>query len=312
MTLNAGDKLTIDFQPINGGSVSLRLYKPDVTDFTLGSASSVAYASTSSKAQFIWTVPQQGAWILKVYSDHGYQLATKVDGAGLTQPTTGTSIATAERLPIGTTFVAGVNRDEFWLVTLKAGDKLTIDFEQINGGSVSLRLYKPDVTDFTLGNASSVAYGSTSSKAQFIWTVPQQGAWILKVYSDHGYQLAAKIARANLTQVSTGITIATAKRINLNATFVAGVNRDEFWRVTLNVGDKLTIDFQPINGGSVSVRLYKPNITDFTLGSASSVAYGSTSSRTKFIWTATARGSWNLKIASDHGYKLKATVKKHK
>ena len=113
------------------------------------------------------------------------------------------------------------------------------------------------------------------------------------------------VARAE----SGGTTIASAPELPIGTTFVSGVNRHEFWRVTLNAGDKLTIDYQPLNGGWVELRLYRPDVTDFTLGNASPVAYGSTSSRTKFVWTATGRGSWILKISSDHGYKLKAIVK---
>jgi hypothetical protein len=66
----------------------------------------------------------------------------------------GGTIASAAELPIGSTFVGGanaVNDADFWRVTLAAGDTLTVDYQPVNGGIVYRDIYKPEVTDFTLG-----------------------------------------------------------------------------------------------------------------------------------------------------------------
>jgi hypothetical protein len=117
----------------------------------------------------------------------------------------GGSIAAAPQLPIGVTVVGGanaVNGREFWRVTLAAGDKLTIDYQPVNGGSVSLYVFNPSVTDSTFGNASSVASGGTSSASEFTWTATGQGAWILDVRSDHGYQLTPNVKRWTTTRLN--------------------------------------------------------------------------------------------------------------
>ena len=118
----------------------------------------------------------------------------------------GSTIATAPELPIGATFVGGANAvhgDEFWRVTLAAGDWLTIDRQPVNGGDTRLRIYEPSVTDFTLGSASPVAdSGYAGGPSEFTWTATGQGSWILEVYSDSGYQLKASVQHVITTKLS--------------------------------------------------------------------------------------------------------------
>jgi hypothetical protein len=310
VTLAAGDTLTIDYQQLNNSHVDLYVYKPGTTDATVGSASYVASGETYSQSQFKWTATGQGVWILKVYSNHGYQLTTSVARTSSTQVAAGTSIAAAPELPIGATFAGGaLGTTEFWRVTLAAGDTLTIDYLQLNDGHVDLYVYKPDVTDFTLGSASYVASGETYSQSKFTWTATGQGSWILKVYSNHGYQLTTSVARTSSPQAAAGTSIASAPQLPVDATIVGGaVATTEFWRVPLAAGDRLTIDYQQLNDGHVDLYVYKPDVTDFTLGSASYVASAETYSQSKFTWTATGQGSWILKVYSSEGYQLTAHV----
>jgi hypothetical protein len=310
VTLAAGDTLTIDYKQLNNGHVDLYVYKPGTTDATLGSSSSVASAETYSQSQFNWTATGQGVWILKVYSSHGYQLTTSVARTSSTQAPAGTSIASAPELPIGATFVGGaVGTTEFWRVTLAAGDTLTVDYLQLNNGHVDLYVYKPDVTDYTLGSSSSVASAETYGQSTFTWTAIGQGSWILKIYSSHGYQLTTSVARTSSTQAAAGTSIASAPQLPVDTTVVGGaVGTTEFWRVPLAAGDKLTIDYLQLNDGHVDLYVYKPDVTDFTLGSTSSVASAETYGQSKFTWTATGQGSWILKVYSSHGYQLTAHV----
>jgi hypothetical protein len=79
LTLAAGDSVTIDWKPINGGGVGFDLYSPEVTDFTIGSSSGVWAHFTTAPAQSSWTCTRQGSWIFRVHSDHGYQLIATVE-----------------------------------------------------------------------------------------------------------------------------------------------------------------------------------------------------------------------------------------
>ena len=116
------------------------------------------------------------------------------------------TIAAAPQLPIGATFVGGaVAHDEYWRVTLAAGDTLTIDYQPTNGGEVDLDIYKPSVTDYTIGNASEVAGAWTTGKDEFTWTATGQGSWILKVYSYDGYQLTAHVQHVFATRLTPAL-----------------------------------------------------------------------------------------------------------
>jgi len=116
----------------------------------------------------------------------------------------GATIAAAPQLPIGATFVGGaVSEYEYWRVTLAAGDTLTIDYQPVNDSSeVDLSIYKPSVTDYTIGSASPVAGDWTQSQAKFTWTATGRGSWILIVYSDDGYQLTAHVQHVTMTKLS--------------------------------------------------------------------------------------------------------------
>ena len=221
----------------------------------------------------------------------------------------GSTIASAPELPLDTAVVSGANGDEFWRVTMAVGDKLTIDFQPLNNGHVHLYLYKPSETDFTIGNAHTVAEGHGDDPSQFGWTVAEQGAWILKVSCTRGYQLTAKVVRGNATQVTPGHTVGTAIRLPLNTTFVSGNNGDEFWRVAMAARDRLTINYRSLNGGHVHLYIYSPRETDFTIGSARSAAESHTDTTAKFIWSAPTKGSWLLKVSCTRGYQLRASVK---
>ena len=65
MDLSAGDKLTIDFSPVNGGDVDLNIYAPGTTDNTIGQVSAVTSSGgRSSSSQFSWVANgrESGSW----------------------------------------------------------------------------------------------------------------------------------------------------------------------------------------------------------------------------------------------------------
>jgi hypothetical protein len=306
VTLAAGDKLTIDYQGVNGGCVNLYLYEPGVTDSTINNTSSDVNRNTCSHDELSWTATVKGRWILRVNSDSGYQLTARVAAGRLAQASASETISGATELPRGHAFVDGQG---YWLVTLAAGDKLTIDYQGVNGGCVNLYLYEPGVTDSTINNTSSDVNRNTCSKDELSWIVTGRGAWILKATSDSGYELTARVTAGKLTQASAAGTIAGAKQLPLGHAFVDGAG---YWRVALAAGDKLKIDYEGVNGGCVNVYVYSPGVTDYTVGNASSVANDESCGTREFIWPAPRGGRWIVKITSDNGYRLKAQViRKH-
>jgi len=128
----------------------------------------------------------------------------------------GSSIATAQELPLGTTFVGSAKKKDgyvYWLVTMAAGDKLTIDYQPINGGRVYLDFYEPGLTDFTIGDASPVVSAWSDGKTKYSWTSTGSGSWILKVRTGagSGYQILATIRRANAAKI-TGLSPGAGRR----------------------------------------------------------------------------------------------------
>jgi hypothetical protein len=162
----------------------------------------------------------------------------------------GTSIASAPQLPVGTTVTGGASaHTEFWRVTMAASDKLTIDFQPVNGGSVYLSVYRPGVTDYTLGDSSSVAWGDTSSRSQFTWTATGQGAWILEVYSNHGYRLRPTVRARTATKLSAPRNVHSGAWFYYRGSVSPSVSRGtvllqrfvkKSWRTfsTVNIGQK--------------------------------------------------------------------------
>jgi hypothetical protein len=198
--------LTIDYEPVNVYRVSLQILAPSVTDYTIGSAPLVAYDQASGKSQFNWTATGKGGWILQLSCDCstilGYRLTAHVRRGHFIQKAGMKSIAGAPILPIGRPLVSGAQTDkpttgEFWRVPLVAGDRLTINYQPVNVGRVSLEILRPTVTDYTLANAGSVAYDQASGKSTFSWTATRTGRWLLEVSCDCssvlGYQLTAYV-----------------------------------------------------------------------------------------------------------------------
>ena len=245
----------------------------------------------------------------------GYQLNATVVPSDLLQVAGGRNVASAPELPLGRAFVSGANAnsngDEFWVVDLSAGDKLTIDFSPVNGGDVDLNIYAPGTTDNNIGQVSVVtSSGGRSSSSQFSWVANGRGEWLLEVAQENGpgsgYQLNATVVPSDLLQVAGGRNVASAPELPLGRAFVSGANAnsngDEFWLVDLSAGDKLTIDFSPVNGGDVDLNIYAPGTTDNTIGQVSAVtSSGGRSSSSQFNWVATRTGKWLLEVAQDNG-----------
>jgi hypothetical protein len=202
LTLNAGDQVTFDFGTLNNESVSIYVYRPSVTDNTYNSARSITNSSTYDKGQMKWTATGQGPWLIQVYcacSSLGYDLTANVVRSTANQSSGATSIAAAPQLPLQATIVSGAGAGpygEFWRVSMKAGDVLTIEYATVNSESVEVSVFKPDVTDNTFGDSNAAFSQSTSSSARATWRAPSTGAWLVRVdceCSSLGYAIGIKV-----------------------------------------------------------------------------------------------------------------------
>jgi len=126
-----------------------------------------------------------------------------------------------------------------------------------------------------------------------------------------------------------GSSIATAPQLPLYADIQGGTGvltpqfdgrpADEFWKINLNEGDQLTIDWSDPkpNGGAVQLQLFDPGVTDYTLSNTNPVKEGFLGSNGKgeMTFTATASGNWTLEVSpwwccgDPWAYELTAVIK---
>jgi hypothetical protein len=111
----------------------------------------------------------------------------------------------------------------------------------------------------------------------------------------------AVVVGAEGASANGGNTIAGAPQVPLGQHVVAGKTGYDFWRVQLNPGDFLTIDFGAVGDNGVSVCLFKPNVTDYTRVQSDCTAYGhaNANGKNEFRFKATLAGSWIIAFYSD-------------
>src|SRR5262245_7733339 len=130
----------------------------------------------------------------------------------------GSSISTARALPLGRLVTSGwVNSDagEFFRVSLHTGDRITLDYGLVGQscGGIEVRIYAPNVNDFTIGNSDSQADSSTGSNQELIWVAPVNGSWIVH-FSDcstNSYRFRAAVKAYRVPVVTGSRTIARAR-----------------------------------------------------------------------------------------------------
>jgi hypothetical protein len=96
----------------------------------------------------------------------------------------GANIGQAPELPSGERVEGGHNdgRPDFWRITMRRGDRLTIDYEStLSGERVDVALFAPSVTDFTLDEAEPLAQDGTRQKDQFRFAAPSPGRYTLRL-----------------------------------------------------------------------------------------------------------------------------------
>jgi hypothetical protein len=143
----------------------------------------------------------------------------------------GVSIAAAPELPLSQQIVSGGTSDssgnyrEWWKVTLGASDKLVVDYgftlpsPGCCGPGVVVQVYKPDVTDYTIGNSDPVIEQGTHTKNELVFVAPSAGRWLLLVrdmccadgQQDIGYELTANVQTWTATAVTAPPLVASGK-----------------------------------------------------------------------------------------------------
>jgi hypothetical protein len=99
----------------------------------------------------------------------------------------------------------------------------------------------------------------------------QVGTWIATLlFILWGLGLVTGMTSAD---ASGGISIASAPQVRFGALETGGGTEDEFWRIPLFGGDRITID-ATIPDDTMQFNLFSPSVSDFTIQSTSPVAAG--------------------------------------
>jgi hypothetical protein len=118
-----------------------------------------------------------------------------------------------------------------------------------------------------------------------------------------------------------GDTIATAPTLPLGKKITGGAaccsegynHRKEFWRVTLQRGDRLKVDFGTTNGDLAALCVLDPSVTDFTLAKAGCLAIGLTYHKDQFSFGAPVDGTYILEVLAnteeDLAYLMTASIR---
>jgi hypothetical protein len=211
--------------------------------------------------------------------------------------------------------VDGTNGGEFWKLSMKGGETLSLDttnFVLSSGcGGFSVDFYAPGTTDANLPSAV-VAVSRGSGAASF--TAPFTGTWIIFLTENgcdnttESYDYEASLTAGPASAAVGATTIAGAPELVLGQSDatgwvnqpVDGTNGGEFWKLSMEGGETLSLDtttFGLSSGcGGFSVDFYVPGTTDANLPSAV-VAVSRVSGAVSF--TAPFTGVWKMLLTED-------------
>jgi len=118
----------------------------------------------------------------------------------------GQDIASASELPIATHLVSGCvpartfdDCHQFWRLSLQKSSKLVIDYGSTNTYDVSLAMYGPKVTDYTIHDVDPLWTDRTDTKHEVVFVAPITGRYPLLIHNCSGcgnplaYELTAHV-----------------------------------------------------------------------------------------------------------------------
>jgi hypothetical protein len=177
-------------------------------------------------------------------------------GAGAAVRGGGADIASAPELPLGQQVQGGAPhscsplRREFWRLTLLRGDHVRLDLGSLNGHTVYVIIYAPDITDYTLNGATQLASVSTTTKNELTYIAPAPGRYTLLVgvgdcSYDLAYILTGYIQHYTSTSVTTPPLVETGKPFTVSGA-VSGATSG-------NIEIRFTTAGQPTVSGTASI-----------------------------------------------------------
>lgn len=174
-----------------------------------------------------------------------------VDAATGSQPAGGPNIATAPELPLGQSISGGSVKDDrgnyqdYWRVTARSGDVLTLDIASQSSNGVTACLYTPAVTDSSLDDADCHASGAVQGvgSGTLTFNLSSGGRWTLALRGataqaqPFAYTLTAGVAFSGITKQATATTVRAVRRARVGAPVlvVGSVNPFSTGRVKLQV-----------------------------------------------------------------------------
>jgi hypothetical protein len=158
-------------------------------------------------------------------------LVSVAAGAGSHATNGGTSIASAPPLPLDQQISSGwtqqriVNDNyygEFWRVPLNAGDRLIMDVGASpskcdSTGAVNTTIWAPTVTDFTVGQTSSVIREGHYGKYELHFDSPSSGTWTVMFDGCYvqSFVFIARVQQVTHTSVSVPSLVAANHRFTV-------------------------------------------------------------------------------------------------
>jgi hypothetical protein len=317
ISLKGGETLsfdTTDFAPACG-AFGVDFYSPATTDADLPSAV-VAVSRGSGATSF--TAPFTGTWIIFVTqggcgnASQSYDYEASLTPGPASAVTGATTIAAAPELVLGQTNasgwvnqpVDGANGGEFWKISMKGGETLSIDTTDFGFGcgAFGLDFFSPATSDADLPSAV-VAVSRGSGATSF--TAPFTGVWKVLVTqggcgnTTESYDYDAALTAGPASAVTGATTIAAAPELVLGQTNasgwvnqpVDGANGGELWKISMAAGETLSIDTTDFGFGcgAFGLDFYSPATTDANFPAATAAAALGTGA---VSFTAPSSGVW--------------------
>lgn len=216
-------------------------------------------------------------------------LGTLLVGTGVSSASD--TIAGAQTLPFGQTqnveLIGNPVKPKYWKVDLGISERIRIDVSQPQSPTVTVRIFRPGVTDVTV-ETTKPAYSGTASQTitpkQSTFYADTPGSWIIQASS---FVPTTFTLTATQLQVPTEnpVTRVYSKILNapgfiLGKTYTAttfdpsteNLVSPRFARVLAAEGDRVTLAFLSTNRRGLRVDVFKPGTTDADVDTTAPIA----------------------------------------